>query len=344
MPAFRGKHGKHVDYRDSGRLWFWLCAKGSLVSLAHDSTTEKADEMTASNWMTVAVGVYVGLFIMAVAGFVLWRVKRRRERPPLEFKLLRGPGETLRRRVAKFDEDALIRIGGAAIAPLVAVFVPLWLFTKFKPQNWTQLSLWLAVMAVVFVGVLILSFRWAIRDFGRYRNDRLGYLGERAVGEALLSIHEAGYRIFHDVPASVNKRSFNVDHVAVGPGGVFAIETKTRRKGRARPGFEDHKVAYDGQQLIWPWGEDDFGLRNAEDRARWLSNWLNEKLGLGLSAKPMLVLPGWYVVPKGIGSVLVVNHKQVVGTILRQSQSVLDKDKIDLVARQLDGLCRDVED
>jgi hypothetical protein len=183
-----------------------------------------------------------------------------------------------------------------------------------------------------------------MKDLNRYRNDRLGYLGERAVGEALLSIHELGYRVFHDIPASIKQQTFNVDHVAVGPGGVFAIETKTRRKGRARAGFEDHKVAYDGAQLIWPWGEDDFGLKNAEHRARWLSDWLNEKLGLGLNAKPMLALPGWYVVPKGIGPVLVVNHKQVVGTILRQPQNVLTKGQIDLVTRQLDGLCRDVED
>jgi hypothetical protein len=58
--------------------------------------------------------------------------------------------------------------------------------------------------------------------------------------------------------------------------------------------FDAHKVAYDGRQLIWPWGEDDFGLRNAEDRARWLTDWLNKMTGLGITAKPVLALPGWY--------------------------------------------------
>jgi hypothetical protein len=69
------------------------------------------------------------------------------------------------------------------------------------------------------------SFRWAVRDFLRYRDDRLGYLGERAVGDALPPLIEAGYRVFHELPAEVKKMTFNVDHVAVGLGGVFANET-----------------------------------------------------------------------------------------------------------------------
>lgn len=64
----------------------------------------------------------------------------------------------------------------------------------------------------------------------------LRYLGERAVGEALFSLAAESYKIFHDVPAEVSGKKFNVDHVAVGKNGLFAIETKTRRKGRARPG------------------------------------------------------------------------------------------------------------
>jgi hypothetical protein len=85
--------------------------------------------------MTVGVGVYIGLFIVAVGLLVLWKAKRRRERAPLEFRLLRAPGECLRRRLAKFDEDAVFRVGGAAVAPLVAASVPLWLIAKFKPQD-----------------------------------------------------------------------------------------------------------------------------------------------------------------------------------------------------------------
>lgn len=292
----------------------------------------------------IILGCYVALFAVAVAGFYVWKIKRRRERPPLEFKLLRAPGESLRRRMAKFDEEAFFRVSGAALFPLLVASVPLWAFTKFKPTTWPQFYAWLVVISAVVFAALVVAFRWAVKDLNRYRDDRLGYLGERAVGEALLGLQEPGFIVFHDVPAEVKGQKFNVDHVVVGPTGLFAIETKTRRKGRARQGFEDHKVTYDGKRLIWPWGEDDFGLRNAADRARYLTEWLTKMTGLGLTAKPVLVLPGWYVIPGGLGPVTVVNHKQLTHALLRGSRTSLTADQIDLVARQLDQLCRDVED
>jgi hypothetical protein len=183
-----------------------------------------------------------------------------------------------------------------------------------------------------------------VKDLARYRNDRLGYLGERAVGEALMPLFDAGYRVYHDVPAEAGNAKFNIDHVAVGSAGVFAIETKTRRKRPARPGYEEHKVAFDGKRLDWPWADDDFGLAQAESRARWLGDWLNKMTGLGLTAQPVLALPGWYVVPKGIGPVTVVNHKQLAGAILRAQRGVLTGEQVELVARQLDAVCRDVSD
>jgi len=44
-----------------------------------------------------------------------------------------------------------------------------------------------------------------------------------------------GYRVYHDVPAEEKGAKVNIDHVVVGPTGLFAIE-RNRRKGRARLG------------------------------------------------------------------------------------------------------------
>ena len=35
-----------------------------------------------------------------------------------------------------------------------------------------------------------------------------------------------GYRVFDDVPGEGSGGKFNIDHVLIGPGGVFSIETK----------------------------------------------------------------------------------------------------------------------
>ena len=63
---------------------------------------------------------YTAVFALVCVAFWVWRIKRRGEKPPVEFKLLRGPGESLRRRMAKSDEELIFIVGGAALAPIIA--------------------------------------------------------------------------------------------------------------------------------------------------------------------------------------------------------------------------------
>jgi hypothetical protein len=153
-----------------------------------------------------------------------------------------------------------------------------------------------------------------------------------------------GYCVFHDVPAKGAKSDFNLDHVAVGPSGVAVIETKTRRKRHARPGMKDYVVIYDGNQLIWPWAEDRHGLEQAANEADWLSKFIHQRTGIEISVKPILALPGWWVETKARGPVTVINSKNVASAVDGNGSPVLSDQQIDLIARQLDNLCRDVED
>jgi len=41
-----------------------------------------------------------------------------------------------------------------------------------------------------------------------------------------------------------------------------------RRKGRARGGFAEHEIIFDGQVLAYPWGEDRHGLQQAQRQAK----------------------------------------------------------------------------
>src|SRR5206468_10215035 len=71
-------------------------------------------------WAVYVVVAYFLSFVLLATGLFLWWAKRRKERPPEKFKLLRGPGETQRRRVQKADEDMLQYFVFAAFAPIVA--------------------------------------------------------------------------------------------------------------------------------------------------------------------------------------------------------------------------------
>jgi len=293
-------------------------------------------------WMSLGIGLYVLVFMALVLGIGLLLLSRRKERAPLEFKLLRGAGESLRREVAAMEENLPFCVIWAAFAPIGAAYLVLVLISKIYPR--TELWIGLLITFIVFGISAGLTGRWLWRRFIKLRNYRLGYLGERTVAESLAPLLAQGYQVFHDLPAENRGQSFNLDHIVVGPTGLFLIETKTRRKGRARPGFKDHEVTYDGQRLIWPWAEDRHGLEQAQNEARWLSDWIRQITGVNVGAKPILALPGWYVKCTARGPVNVVNAKGLVSAIKGRGGIELASEQIDLIARQLDARCRDVED
>jgi hypothetical protein len=299
--------------------------------------------MTQQIWPLVAVGAYFLLFMGAAVGFLLLKVKRRGGRAPVAFKLLRAPGETLRRRISKFDEDFAERMGLAALVPIIALIPVLGVFIYWKPQTWTDFWLWSGATLLVFVGTLGLSLKWAMTMLTRYRADRLGYLGEREVAERLMPLWTQGYRLFHDVPAEGAKRDFNVDHVAIGPTGVAIIETKTRRKAKQRSDGSEYRVRYDGEKLLWPWGPDFDSTNQAVAIADWTRKFIHERTGIDVTVKPVVAIPGWWVDSRP-GAVLVVNAKSAETAVKGDGKVMLTEPQIDLIARQFDERCRDVED
>lgn len=298
--------------------------------------------VTSNHILTLGFVGYFIVLLAAVFGVAFLRVKKRSGRTPVDFKLLRSPGETLRQRVAKSDENAAFEIVGAAIIPVAAGAGVLVLLMQLHPKTWATFGIYLAISGAVFLAAFVAAVAWLIRRLKRYRDDWLGYLGEREVAEHIGALLSRGYRIFHDAPARGAKNPFNLDHVVIGPTGVALIETKTRRKRAARPGYKDHVVIYDGRQLVWPWGENRDGLDQAASEAAWLQQFIKQRTGIVTEVRPVLALPGWWVEERIRGPVAVANAKTVSAIVERWNPRPLTTDQIDLIARQLDELCRDV--
>jgi uncharacterized membrane protein (DUF485 family) len=286
---------------------------------------------------------YVLCFSVGVAGMLWWHKRQRKTRLPFgeDLKLARNPGETQLRLVRKFEEDAIAYLIWAASVPAV---IGLLLFTAATKLPATLIIPGVVAALVAFAASFILAARWysgrARESFDRY----LGYFGERVVAENLEPLKRAGWFVFHDIPAQNNGTPFNLDHVAVGPQGVFAIETKTRRKGNARPGFDDHKVYYDGRALIWPWGEDNHGLEQAERNAVWLAESLKKETGERVHVSPILTLPGWWVElkPSRESRMARVINPKGLPKVLSNGPAVLNERQVEAIAARLDARCRDV--
>jgi hypothetical protein len=294
-----------------------------------------------TTWTLYAFAAYFIAFMLATFSIFWWSIARKKDRPPEDFKLLRGPGETQRRRVQKADENLFFWLFGGAFLPLLIALLILSLATHL-PKS--LLLLGAAVAVVLFVASTVCAIILLHRFLNRRRNDLLGYLGERAAAESLEPVKADGYRIFHDVPCQGRKKNFNIDHVVVGKTGVAAIEVKTRRKKKGREGYKDYEVTFDGHRLIWPWGEDRCGIDQLLNEAEWLREFIHGRTGLTVHPKPILALPGWYVTERVVGNFRVTSHKLLPSIIRDWRPESLNDQQIDVICRQLDERCRDVED
>ena len=292
-------------------------------------------------WGFYAFDAYFIAFIVITGIVFWWSIARKKDRPPEKFKLLRGPGETQRRRVQKADENLLFYVFTGALVPLGIVWLAS-LLARHLPKSLVLLGA--AIAAILFVASTVCAIIALLRFLNRRRDDLLGYLGERAVAENLDALRENDFRIFHDVPCEGRKKNFNIDLVAVGPNGVAAIEVKTRRKRKGRPGYPEHVVTYDGQRLIWPWGEDRCGIDQLQSEADWLRKFVHSRTGLHIDPKPILALPGWWVTERAVGVFRVTNDKLLPAIVRDWKPQPLTPEQIDLISRQLDERCRDVED
>ena len=266
-----------------------------------------------------------------------------RFKTPFTGKLLRPPGESLREELLRLNEKCNERI-----VAFIAMCVWLALSTyNVEFHGRTSFIIGMGVLILIGYGVCIY---YAIRLFRLARLMRdynLGFLGERAVGEELNRMLARGYEVFHDVlfEGRPGSKNFNIDHVIVGPGGVFCIETKTRRK-RVKRGADSPRnvVEFDGRQLTFPWGSDDFGIKQARENAAHLGSWLQQAVGGEFDVVPVLALPGWLVERKGRGDVRVVSGREVCSAFpTAPVKSALTPEQIKRIAFQLEQRCRNVD-
>ena len=126
---------------------------------------------------------------------------------------------------------------------------------------------------------------WLARVFGRspLAADATswygGALGELAVGARLQGL-SGEWTVLHSVP--IGKHDTDIDHVVVGPTGVFTVNTKRHPGGRIWLGA--HMLMINGQKTDY--------LRKARAEALQASRRLTAASGAPVTATPIIVLVG----------------------------------------------------
>lgn len=193
--------------------------------------------MNADYWILLGVWLTATALLVGLASWRGWHYRRQKVRAPVAEKLLRAPGESLRKRLEELDEQISEKLAVSYVLPLMVTSTVL-----LQPHR-TLFGPAVISGAVVGIPIFVFLCRRLVSLLDQQRRYRLGLSGERAVGEELNLLMLAGCRVFHDVP---NEPYGNIDHVLVAPSGVYAVETKTRRK---KEGKDTHKAVFDGQTL-----------------------------------------------------------------------------------------------
>lgn len=295
----------------------------------------KLDQLFGSLGSQVLNGAFILLVCFAPLFALMVIVHFRRKRfkadylEPFTEMPLRPPGESLRIKIEGLEdelENSLFALMGTSfLAFVLLLFLPM----AKSGVVWLALGLGLVASYAIYAPKLL-------RQLQQLWDYRLGLKGECAVGQELNQLVADGFQVFHDLPFE----NFNIDHVLVGPAGVWAVETKTRRKPAAIKGAAKALVTYDGQTLQFPWGNDRFGLDQAERNAATLSKWLTASTGENTHVNAMLVLPGWWVERKARGTVTVLNPKEVRRAFPLRPENPLPPDRIQRIAFQLTERCR----
>ncbi len=274
-----------------------------------------------------------GLFVFVYPLVWLQKHKQKGKRSPITGHLLRSPGASLQSRIDELSVDITAYIAVVSAIPLLT-------YSLYLPLNHAQKTTPGSVVILVGCVIAVLSrigFK-VYRLMTERNNCRLGLDAEMFVGQELNQLMFNGFRVYHDVPTD----AFNIDHVAVGPTGVYAVETKGRAKALKKKGKVDATVAYDGKVLKFPSWYETEPLLQAQRQAEWLGKWLTGAVGAPVYAQAVLALPGWYVVRNVDRPIKVISGKEAY-SLAKPSGIELSAEMIQRVAHQLEQRCRDVE-
>ena len=187
----------------------------------------------------------------------------------------RRAGESLRERREKIvDENVL---------PAISVLFVFWfIYFVQQVQEWThagprpQLWLFIAIVATMIAAIRF----WRLIPIARHFNR--GERGERHVADVLEELRSEGYKPVHDIVGN----GFNIDHVIVGLGDVFAIETKYR-SGKGQITFRNTGGVFVGDRL-----EEKDCLKQARANAAAVSDLIRENCGRREWVTPIVVFVG----------------------------------------------------
>ena len=257
-------------------------------------------------------------------------MKQEKSRLPFEVKKIRRrPGQS-----AGEHWRAIVDKETDAVVPVIACMAALLLVVLYQALG-IVVPVWLLVL-LFFGAICWLCFR-VVKIRRSISTWQLGENGEQYVGQILeKDMRPLGYDVFHDVVIKKRKRQYNLDHVLIGPNGVYVVETKAWRKpekGSPEIEYKDGRLYKMGQEIR------DDAVREVISLAKAANKLFFELTGRAYFVKPILVVAGWFCKCGGRrdAQFLLLNEKQVATWVHKDTlQNAPDPKDLDLLRVKLE--------
>jgi hypothetical protein len=206
---------------------------------------------------------------------------------------------------------------------------------SFPVIPWLQAALGVPfepVAATVIGGLCAaIGLLGAKRTATRLRRVELGSRAEKVVADMLEPLRELSCAVFHDLPGD----GFNVDHIVVGPGGVFVIETKGRSKrGGTTVTYRNGEIRVDGH------APDRDPIRQVKALGDWLFGLVRERCALEPPIRGVVVYPGWYIEGSSSGRDVWVLNEKALPAFIGNSAHTLTPEEVERIAAMLSAKSR----
>ena len=241
-------------------------------------------------------------------------MKQEDKQSPLRRPPLRQAGQSLHEQVEDLWEDKIQYYLITALFLVVLAFLEWWnCFFKTPHRPWFVTGL--AVVYIIYAAIRVRPM------YRQHAQLRLGRDGERIVGQELEKLREHGYRVYHDFLGEKG----NIDHIVVGPTGVFTIETKSISRPRtphARIGYDGNVVTISGCKL------DRDPIVQAKAERDEIRNFIQKYANRDAPVRAAVVFVGWHTERQPEGAEVWVLNTNGLVSFIQHERSKLSKDDI----------------
>lgn len=283
------------------------------------------------SWLLPLVLLF-GLLVLMLATLqhTLAEIRSKANTRYLSIPALRSPGESTRRRIDRTNSEMgafAVALGAIPLA-LYAALVS-YVHFLFLDLSWMDTG----YLGAISAGFILYGSNKIKRLKARKRRLYVTYEGQMAVAQEVNRLMPDGYQVYHDFPTD----RFHIDHIIVGPNGVFTVTTKVIPYfGRNR----EKSLTLDDQRLIVGKKRDDRTIPHAAFQASWLAKWLLTATGEALSVQSILTVPGWRMKTLRKTSILAVEPAAIKDAINGFRWHQISSKTIRLVCEQVEAKCR----